>query len=108
MTQFVETESGMTNRYAEYSTRKGKNGYEVEHIWANHAERHEDEFAHPADFQENRNRFGGLLLLPKRFNASYGDLPYDEKLKSTTTFSLSPTVISAVLVPKTSCQASRV
>ena len=35
---------------------------------------------HPADFAEHRNRIGGLLLLPKSFNASYGDLPYDEKL----------------------------
>jgi len=28
---------------------------------------------------EYRNRIGGLLLLPKSFNSSYGDLPYDEK-----------------------------
>ena len=27
-----------------------------------------------------RNRIGGLLLLPKSFNASYGDLKYEEKL----------------------------
>ena len=26
-----------------------------------------------------RNRIGGLLLLPKSFNASYGDKPYSEK-----------------------------
>ena len=25
------------------------------------------------------NRIGGLLLLPKSFNASYGDLPYGDK-----------------------------
>src|SRR5271169_3639832 len=29
--------------------------------------------------QEYRNRIGGLLLLPKSFNASYGDLPYAQK-----------------------------
>jgi hypothetical protein len=52
----------------------------VEHIWADHAERHTDEFDHPADFAEHRNRIGGLLLLPKSFNASYGDLTYTEKL----------------------------
>jgi hypothetical protein len=28
-----------------------------------------------------RNRIGGLLLLPKSFNASYGDLPYEMKAK---------------------------
>lgn len=79
LTDFVETSSGMASRYAEYSTRQGKNGYEVEHIWANHPERHADDFAHPADFHEYRNHVGGLLLLPKSFNASYGDLPYAEK-----------------------------
>ena len=52
----------------------------MEHIWADHAERHTDEFDHPADFAEYRNRIGGLLLLPKSFNASYGDLTYIEKL----------------------------
>jgi hypothetical protein len=45
----------------------------------NHPERHKDEFEHAADFQEYRNRIGGLLLLPKSFNTSYGDLPYDQK-----------------------------
>jgi len=79
MTQFIETSSGMASRYVEYSTRSGKNGYEVEHIWADHPERHTDEFSHPADFSEYRNHIGGLLLLPKSFNASYGDLPYPEK-----------------------------
>jgi hypothetical protein len=79
MMEYIETQSGMPNHFVEYSTRRGKNGYEVEHIWANHSERHTDEFTHPADFKEYRNRFGGLLLLPKSFNASYGDLPYDEK-----------------------------
>jgi hypothetical protein len=79
MTDYIETQSGQASRYAEYIQRRGKNGYEIEHVWADHAEDHEDEFAHPADFAEYRNRIGGLLLLPKSFNASYGDKPYAEK-----------------------------
>ena len=79
MTDYVETQSGQASRYAEYIQRHGKNGYEVEHIWANHPERHEDEFDHPNDFAEYRNRFGDLLLLPKSFNASYGDNTYADK-----------------------------
>ena len=79
MTDYVETQSGLASRYSEYVQRRGKNGYEVEHIWANHAERHQDEFSHPSDFTEHRNRIGGLLLLPKSFNASYGDMPYEQK-----------------------------
>ena len=35
-----------SSRYAEYIERGGKHGYEVEHIWANHPERHSQEFAH--------------------------------------------------------------
>jgi hypothetical protein len=80
MTDFIEVQSGQASRYTEYAQR-GRKGYEVEHIWANHPERHADEFAHPNDFLEYRNRIGGLLLLPKSFNASYGDLPYGEKLE---------------------------
>jgi hypothetical protein len=78
MIDYLETCSGMASRYPEYAQR-GKKGYEIEHIWADHADRHADEFAHPSEFAEYRNRIGGLLLLPKSFNASYGDLPYTEK-----------------------------
>ena len=78
MTDYIERQSGLASHYAEYV---GNNGvrYEVEHIWADHFEEHRDEFGHPADFQEFRNRIGGLLLLPKSFNASYSDLPYEQK-----------------------------
>ncbi len=78
MTDYVETRSGQASRYAEYAQR-GKKGYEIEHVWADHPERHRDEFGHPSEFQEYRNRIGGLLLLPKSFNASYGDLPWAKK-----------------------------
>ena len=78
MTDYVETNSGQASRYVEYGVR-GRNGFEIEHIWADHWKRHESEFSHASEFQEYRNRLGGLLLLPKRFNASYGDLPYSEK-----------------------------
>ena len=79
ITDYVETQSGQQSRYVEYMT-SGNRRYEVEHIWANHPERHTDEFSHPSDFRSMRNRIGGLLLLPKTFNASYGDLKYEEKL----------------------------
>jgi hypothetical protein len=52
---------------------------EVEHIWADHFDQHGDEFASEQDFALARNGIGDLLVLPKSFNASYGDLPYAEK-----------------------------
>ena len=81
ITDYIEIKSGRKSRYQEYIQRRGKNGYEIEHIWSDHFEWHKDEFNHPADFGEYRNRIGGLLLLPKSFNASYGDLPYSKKLE---------------------------
>lgn len=81
MTNYIETQSGMPSRYPEYCVRGGKHAYEIEHIWADHPERHADEFSDPRDFTDYRDSIGGLLLLPRSFNASYGDLPYEEKLK---------------------------
>lgn len=80
LTDHVERQSGLPGRFAEYVGGEGTARYEVEHIWANHAERHTDEFPQAVDFVEYRNRIGGLLLLPKLFNASYGDLPYSQKV----------------------------
>lgn len=87
LTDYVETQSGQSSRYQEYIA-DGPGRYEVEHIWADHPERHSDEFSHPSDFAEHRNRIGGLLLLPKSFNASYGDLPYADKLNHYRTHNL--------------------
>ena len=80
ITEYLEQESGIASHYLEYVSGAGKNRYEVEHIWADKHEQHMDEFSHPVDFEEYRARIGGLLLLPRKFNASYGDLPYEKKL----------------------------
>lgn len=79
MTAHVEVESGQPDRFREYISRSRDNRYEIEHILATHHDRYADEFEHPEDFRKHRDRFPGLLLLPKKFNASYGDLPYHEK-----------------------------
>lgn len=80
MTDYLEQQSDRVGRYPEYVSPTIPDRYEVEHIWADKPERHTDEFAHPNDFRDYRNRIGGLLLLPKSFNASYGALPYEDKL----------------------------
>jgi hypothetical protein len=79
ITDFVTVSSGQASNYIEL-TNGAKVKYEVEHVWADHAERHEDEFEHEVEFAAHRNRIGGLLLLPKQFNASYNDDTYEEKL----------------------------
>jgi hypothetical protein len=89
ITDHIERQSGLSSRYSEY-VATGKNRYEIEHIWANnflvYSEQFSSlsdclkEFPSAQDFYEYRNRIGGLLLLPKSSNASYGDLPYAKKL----------------------------
>lgn len=80
MTDYVEQKSGMHSRYIDYIWGRRDKRFEVEHIWANHYERHLNEFKHPADFQNMRNRIGALILMPQKFNQSYGDKTYDVKL----------------------------
>jgi uncharacterized protein with ParB-like and HNH nuclease domain len=79
ITDFIETESVYASRYLEYAKRGRQNAYEIEHIWADHSDRHTSDFAHRNDFAEYRNRLGDLVLLPKSFNASFGDKTYEEK-----------------------------
>jgi len=82
MTVALECGSSYPNHYMEYINKKGdpKNPFEVEHIWANIPSRHLEEFPQYSEFESARNRIGSLLLLPKKFNASYNDKTYEEKI----------------------------
>ena len=44
--------------------------------------RHRDEFGTEEEFAEYRNRIGDLVLLPRGFNQSLGDKPYEDKVKA--------------------------
>ena len=79
MTDHIEIKSEQPTLYTEYVRRKGNNSYEIEHIWANKYEMHRDEFSHQSEFEAYRDRIGGLLLLPKNNNISYGNSSYKEK-----------------------------
>lgn len=80
ITDYVEVGSGGHSTYLQMTSGSPVK-YEVEHIWANHPRRHSGEFESAADFADHRNLIGDLLLLPKKFNASYGDMTYEKKLK---------------------------
>ena len=82
LTEYAEVQSGEAARYPEYAKRSARgDGYQIEHIWANHPERFEDEFDHPTDFAAYRNRIGGLILLPGPDNASYSNMTFEEKVE---------------------------
>ncbi len=79
ITAWLEGRCEGTLTFADLVSRKRKHPFEIEHIWSNHPEEHQ-EVATTQAFSDLRNRFGGLLLLPKDFNASYGDATYEKKL----------------------------
>jgi uncharacterized protein with ParB-like and HNH nuclease domain len=78
MTAFVQVECFEADEFDRYINRSQP--FEIEHIWANKFERHQVEVATQQNFKAIRNRFGGLLLLPKSDNASYNDRIYRDKL----------------------------
>jgi len=77
LTEYVEQQSGIEAiGFPAYSTSR----FEIEHVLANRYDRH-PEYKSEDEFQRVRNRLGGLVLLPKGFNASFRDQPYNEKVE---------------------------
>ncbi len=77
MTAYIETKSGMTDRFAEYIGESNGQPYEIEHVVADNFERDGAAFDNDEDeFQGWRNSFGALVLLPQASNRSFGALPY--------------------------------
>lgn len=77
LTDYVEQQSGLESiGFSAYSTSR----FEIEHVIANRYDRH-PEYKSEDEFQRVRNRLGGLVLLPKGFNASFQDQPYSDKVE---------------------------
>jgi hypothetical protein len=68
MIDYIETRSGLESRYDEYAQR-GRKGYEIEHIWANHPEWHGDEK------REHYLGQGGNLLARSLYETTYDHNP---------------------------------
>lgn len=79
LTGFVETACERGDEMDRYLD--AQRPFEIEHIWANHFERYQPETGTRVVFDSYRNRLGALLLLKKSDNASYQDLPYEEKVE---------------------------
>ncbi|MBV9203450.1 MAG: DUF262 domain-containing protein [Alphaproteobacteria bacterium] len=77
MTAYIETKSGMADRFGEYVGESDGQPYEIEHVLADDFERDGVAFDNNEEiFQAWRNSFGALILLPRSSNRSYGSLPY--------------------------------
>ncbi|MAQ18475.1 MAG: hypothetical protein CMN30_27210 [Sandaracinus sp.] len=79
LTYWVDHECGVSTHFDDLVSQGKAKPFEVEHIWANQYEQFSKWFEHPRDFEVERNRLGGLVLLQSGHNQSLGDLPYAEK-----------------------------
>jgi len=80
ITYFIEKESGLNTKFNDYVDRKVKNPYDVEHILSEHYEWFQEQFRTEKEFQDSRNMFGDLLILPQDKNRSFNDSKYKNKL----------------------------
>ncbi len=80
-THYIETQCDQPSSFEEYVSRGGSDPFEVEHIWPSNFDHDALGFDHEYEFLQYRDRIGGLLLLPKSFNASYRASPYDVKYR---------------------------
>jgi uncharacterized protein with ParB-like and HNH nuclease domain len=81
MTSFVEQKAGLNSSFEKYFHNSDGKPFEIEHIWADKFREHKDEFEQEWEFQESRNKLGGLILLPRGTNQSLSAKPYPDKLK---------------------------
>jgi hypothetical protein len=79
ITAFVEQQVGYTTDFETYFHKPSGKPFEIEHIWAKKFPEHLDEFEQESEFDDYRNRIGGLILLPSGTNQSYGAKTYEEK-----------------------------
>jgi uncharacterized protein with ParB-like and HNH nuclease domain len=79
LTHWVDTRCGLHSHFEDLISQGSGRPFEIEHIWANHPDDFPEHFKHPSDFEEARNRLGGLLLLQRGLNQSLGDASYEDK-----------------------------
>ena len=74
MSVYVEREAEISAAFKTFMDRK----FEVEHIWAKKFSAHQDEFDQEHEFENCRNQIGGLVLLQRGTNQSYGAKSYQD------------------------------
>jgi uncharacterized protein with ParB-like and HNH nuclease domain len=76
MSTYIERKVDISSVFKTFMDRK----FEVEHIWAKKFAAHQDEFEQEHEFENCRNQIGGLVLLQRGTNQSYGAKSYEDKL----------------------------
>ena len=76
---YVDELAGESTNFVNYYHKSAGKPFEIEHIWSKHYAERKDEFEQQHDFEDYRNRLGGLVLLPRGTNQSYGGKSYEIK-----------------------------
>jgi hypothetical protein len=76
---YVDQLAGENTSFSNYYHKGMGKPFEIEHIWNDDFSDYKDEFDQQHDFDDYRNRLGGLVLLPNGTNQSYGGKSYEIK-----------------------------
>lgn len=79
-TYWLETQCGLSSDFEDLVSKGRARPFEIEHIWADQYDQFKDWYSHRSDFEIERNRLGGLVLLQRGVNQSLLDAPYEQKL----------------------------
>lgn len=80
LTDYVNVQMGRASQFATYVDRNPKASYDVEHILPDDYASYKDMFNDEEDFNNNRRKFGNLVLLTSDHNRSYQAMPYEQKV----------------------------
>ena len=80
LTDYVNVQMGLASQFATYVDRNPKTSYDIEHILPNDYASYKDMFNDEEDFNNNRRKFGNLILLTSDHNRSYQAMPYEQKV----------------------------
>ena len=79
LTHWLDSQCGLSSNFEDLISYGRARPFEIEHIWADKYDRFATWYTHPSDFDTERNRLGGLVLLQRGVNQSLGDATYEEK-----------------------------
>lgn len=80
LTDYVDVRMGHASQFVTYIDRSPKSSYDIEHILPDDYQSYASMFNDEEDFNNNRRKFGNLILLTSDHNRSYQDMNYAQKV----------------------------
>lgn len=80
LTDYANTQMGRASLFETYVDRNPRTSYDIEHILPDDYASYKGMFNDEEDFNNNRRKFGNLILLTSDHNRSYQDMPYEQKV----------------------------